>query len=82
MDSAEVGNLRLEEEDNDQNLKLTQLRDCSKKLNEIDRGIITLYLEDLPYKEISEILGLSENHIAVKVKRIKSNLLNCINKDS
>lgn len=59
--------------------KLILLRNCVKTLNDADRAIITLYLEKLPYKEISNITGLKENTIAVKVKRIKKKLLNCIN---
>jgi len=51
------------------------------ELNEGDKAIVALYLEGIAYKEISSILGLSENHIAVKVKRIKAKLLNCINKN-
>jgi RNA polymerase sigma-70 factor (ECF subfamily) len=53
-----------------------------KELNEVDKAVITLYLEELPYKEISGILGLTENTVAVKVKRIKKKLLNCINQAS
>lgn len=60
--------------------KLIALRKCVKKLNEGDKAIVALYLEGLAYREISDILGLSENHIAVKIKRIKSKLFNCINK--
>ncbi|MEM7380124.1 MAG: sigma factor-like helix-turn-helix DNA-binding protein, partial [Bacteroidota bacterium] len=44
-----------------------------------DKAITTLYLEELPYKEISNITGLSENNIAVRMKRIKKKLLNCLN---
>jgi DNA-directed RNA polymerase specialized sigma24 family protein len=32
----------------------------------------------LSYKEIAEITGLSENHIAVKMKRIRNKLFECI----
>ena len=70
----------LTDDDRDgQHKKLAQLRNCIKKLNEADRAVITLYLEELPYKEISSITGLTENNIAVKIKRIKSKLLNCLN---
>jgi RNA polymerase sigma-70 factor (ECF subfamily) len=55
-----------------------QLRECIKRLNEADKAVITLYLEELPYKEISNITGLNENTIAAKVKRIKYKLLNCL----
>jgi RNA polymerase sigma factor (sigma-70 family) len=41
------------------------------KLDELEKSIVILYLEELPYKEISEITGLTENNIAVKLNRIK-----------
>lgn len=58
--------------------QLVKLRACIRKLNDADKAVITLYLEELPYHEISMITGLTENNIAVKVKRIKMKLLNCI----
>jgi RNA polymerase sigma-70 factor, ECF subfamily len=39
-----------------------------------DRLIITLLLEDLSYKEIAEITGLTVNHVGVKISRIKQTL--------
>ena len=50
-----------------------KLSECVKKLEGTDKSIILLHLEDLPYKEIAQIIGLSENHVAVKIK-----LLNCL----
>lgn len=82
MDSIAIANIASEKENNEQNKQLTQLRNCIKTLNEADKAVITLYLEELPYKEISGILGLTENTVAVKVKRIKKKLLNCINQAS
>jgi RNA polymerase sigma-70 factor (ECF subfamily) len=79
LDSLTIENFGSEERSGDENEKLTSLRKCVKKLNEGDKAIIALYLEGLPYREISNILGVSENNVAVKVKRIKSKLLNCIN---
>ncbi|MEM9142360.1 MAG: sigma-70 family RNA polymerase sigma factor [Bacteroidota bacterium] len=67
------------EEQHEKRVQLTRLRSCIKKLNEADKAVITLYLEELPYKEIAGILGLRENTVAVKVKRIKTKLLHCIN---
>jgi RNA polymerase sigma-70 factor (ECF subfamily) len=80
LDSMTIANLGAQENDEAENEKLIGLRKCVKKLNEGDKAVIALYLEGLVYKEISSILGLSENNVAVKVKRIKSKLLNCINK--
>ena len=44
------------------------------KLNDIEKGIILLYLEKKSYIEIGEITGLSEKNISVKIVRIKSKL--------
>jgi RNA polymerase sigma factor (sigma-70 family) len=79
LDSLTIENFGSEDRSGDENEKLTSLRKCVKKLNEGDKAIIALYLEGVPYREISNILGVSENNVAVKVKRIKSKLLNCIN---
>ena len=59
--------------------KYQALRDCISSLNESDQTIVVLYLEELPYKEIAVITGLTENHIAVKMKRIRKTLFDCIN---
>jgi RNA polymerase sigma factor (sigma-70 family) len=78
MDSITIEHLTGEETSHEDQERLVKLRNCIKKLNDADRAVITLYLEELPYKEISEITGLTENHVAVMVKRIKEKLLNCI----
>lgn len=40
-------------------------------LNEMDRALILLYLDDNKYKDIAEILGISETNVATKISRIK-----------
>lgn len=50
-----------------------------KKLNEADRALLALYFEDFGYREMAEITGLSENHIAVKMGRIRSRLKKILN---
>ncbi|MCE7992500.1 MAG: sigma-70 family RNA polymerase sigma factor [Roseivirga sp.] len=54
------------------------LRDCIASLNESDQSLVILYLEELPYKEIAQVTGLTENHVAVKMKRIRKMLFDCI----
>jgi len=81
LDSVTIENLREEETNHEEQERLTKLRNCIKKLNDADKAVITLYLEELSYKEISDITGLTENSIAVKIKRIKIKLLNCINEE-
>lgn len=63
------------------NEQINALYACIKKLNEADRGIMVLYLEDLSYKEIAGLIGITENHVAVKIKRIRAKLFNCLSYD-
>lgn len=51
---------------------------CIQQLNDLDRSIILLFLEQQSYKEISEVCGLTENHIAVRMKRIRQKLFTCL----
>ena len=82
LDSRAINIYKADVSEDSQREQLLQLRNCIKKLNEADKAVITLYLEELPYKEISQVTGLTENNIAVKIKRIKKKLLNCLNQIS
>ena len=48
-------------------------------LSDIEKAIIILYLEDFNYKEIAEIIGISENYTGVKINRIKTQLIKILN---
>lgn len=43
-------------------------------LNKIDKALVMLYLEDYSYIEISDMLGISANNVAVKMNRLKVKL--------
>ena len=43
-----------------------------------NKSIIILYLEELKYKQIAEITGLTENHIAVKIQFIFLLIYSCL----
>ena len=43
-------------------------------LSKIDKAIVMLYLDDYPYAEIGEMMGISANNVAVKMNRIKIKL--------
>lgn len=51
-----------------------KLVECIKQLNEPDRALIALYLDDLTYHQIASIFGISENNVGVKINRIKKRL--------
>jgi len=45
-----------------------------RKLNDSEKAVISLYLEDFSYQEIAEITGLSESNVGVRLNRIKNKL--------
>ena len=56
--------------------RLQFLYACIAGLEETDRIIISLFLEDVPQAEIAAIVGLSNVNVRVKVHRIKEKLAN------
>jgi len=51
------------------NLRL--LQQFISELKELDKALILLYLDEKSYKEISEIIGITETNVATKIGRIK-----------
>ena len=49
------------------------------QLNDIEKALIFMYLEDKDYHEISETLGISEVNARVKMNRIKGKLKKILN---
>lgn len=58
----------------DQQDRSEQLFHALKKLNDEEKAIITLYLEELSYREIANITGITENNVGVKLNRIKNKI--------
>ncbi len=53
---------------------LNLLRQFIDELKELDKALMILYLEESSYKEIAEILGITETNVASKINRIKEKL--------
>ena len=49
------------------------------QLNDIEKALVFMYLEDKDYAEISETLGISEVNARVKMNRIKGKLRKILN---
>ncbi len=47
------------------------LEEFLRSLGKIDRAVFLLYLEDLSYREISEVTGLTESNVGVRIYRLK-----------
>jgi RNA polymerase sigma-70 factor (ECF subfamily) len=63
-----------EDQDNIEIEKLGFLYQCIGELEETDRIIISLALEDLSHVEIASVVGLSHANIRVRIHRIKEKL--------
>lgn len=74
IDSQPFFDIKSNEEDVEKAERLKMLYTAIKKLNEVERALVLLYLEDLPYREISATLGISEVNARVKMNRTKEKL--------
>lgn len=61
-------------QENSNETRINFLYKCIAELNEIDRIIISLELEDIKQAEIATIVGISEANVRVKIHRIKEKL--------
>ena len=64
----------ISEEINEKENQIQLLYKCISELNETDRLIITLLLEEVSYTEIAEVTSISEGNLRVKIHRIKQQL--------
>jgi len=75
-DFNEAQFLNLTSDDKDEFLeeRITLLYAAIRLLNDVERALVLLFLEDLPYKDIAETLGISEVNARVKMNRVKIKL--------
>ncbi|MCG8894772.1 sigma-70 family RNA polymerase sigma factor [Tenacibaculum finnmarkense] len=71
--------IKAEDYDDTQELQLKELYKAIRTLNDIDKALIFLYLEDKPYKEIAVTLGISQVNARVKMTRAKDKLKKVLN---
>lgn len=60
--------------ENSQQENISMLYSFIDEMNELDRALILLYLDDYKYQEIADILGITETNVATKISRIKNKL--------
>lgn len=68
-----------EEYDNTEEEQLKLLYNAVHQLNDIEKALVFLYLEDKNYKEISETIGITEVNARVKMNRVKTKLRTILN---
>jgi RNA polymerase sigma-70 factor, ECF subfamily len=49
------------------------------QLSEVEKAMIMLYLDEVPYEEIASIMGITQNNVRVKMLRIREKLKNIMN---
>ena len=69
----------LPEDVNTKEQEVQLLYKCISQLQQTDRLIITLVLEDKPYEEIASITAITEANLRVKIYRIKKQLTEIYN---
>jgi RNA polymerase sigma factor (sigma-70 family) len=62
--------------DHGNNEDAKRLHKAIRELPETEKALISLHLDGYAHQEVAEIMGISENHVAVKLHRIKSLLKN------
>ncbi|SNT24844.1 RNA polymerase sigma-70 factor, ECF subfamily [Ekhidna lutea] len=68
-----MGNLLMAQNESSDE-RIGWLYDEIKKFNEIDRSLTLLLLDGFSYKEMSDMMGITESNIGVKIHRIKKQL--------
>lgn len=71
--------IKAEDYDDTEERQLKTLYKAVHELNDIEKALIFLYLEDKNYRDISETMGISEVNARVKMNRIKTKLKTILN---
>ena len=71
--------IKTDEYDDTEEKQLKLIYGAVKQLNDIDKALVFLYLEDKNYSEISKTLGITEVNARVKMNRIKNKLKTILN---
>ena len=71
--------IKAEEYDSTEEEQLKLLYQAVHQLNDIEKALVLLYIEDKDYREISETLGITEVNARVKMNRVKKKLKAILN---
>ncbi|WP_202702254.1 RNA polymerase sigma factor [Flavobacterium sp. UGB4466] len=62
--------------------QLQQMYQCIQKLEETNKMIILMILDGIEYPEISEVIGITEETLRVRIHRIKKSLTQCVQNEN
>jgi RNA polymerase sigma factor (sigma-70 family) len=66
--------LAIDRDDAEREHGVRELRQFIAGLDELNRALILLWLDELSYKEIADVLGISETNVATRINRAKQSL--------
>jgi len=76
--SEHIKNLPQENKNDDLAVEKKLLYRAIKELNDVEKAIVMLYLEEKGNEEIAEIMGITQNYVRVKMTRIRTKLKNLV----
>ena len=62
--------------------QLAKFYKAVQQLNKVEKALIYLYMENLPYNEIAENLGITEVNVRIRINRLKTKLKEIIKKEN
>ena len=54
--------------------QLERMYTAIDRLDDMDKALVMLFLDERSYREMAQVLGMSESHVGVKLHRIKKEL--------
>jgi len=54
--------------------QVDDLHRCLRALDPLSRALLMMYLDERSYREIAEVLGITETNVATKISRLKQRL--------
>jgi RNA polymerase sigma-70 factor (ECF subfamily) len=61
--------------------QLDRLYSAIDRLGDLDKALVTLYLDERSYHDMAQILGINESHVGVKLHRIRKELASWLTED-
>ena len=61
---------------------LDRLYAAIDRLDDVDKALVMMYLDEKSYEQMADVLGISPNYVGVKLHRIKNTLADWLEADS
>lgn len=62
--------------------RLERLYAAIARLDDVDKAVVTMYLDERSHREIAEVLGITESYVGVKLHRIRKEMAKWLAEDA